>query len=286
ARPFRRVRAGREADDGVRLHRGPSRRAGGEDGLVTPRQPAANPLLELQRIGQSPWHDNIHRGLLRSGTLARMVRDGDVVGLTSNPTIFDQAIAQGSEYDAALATLASGGRTSEAIVDALVVEDIQAAADVFLPVFQRTRRADGYVSIEIAPTLAHDTEGSLREARRLWRAVNRHNVMVKVPATVEGIPVIEECIASGINVNVTLIFSLRRYGEVMDAYVRGLTRRLEAGMRVDRIASVASFFVSRVDTEIDRLLDERAGMAGGERRVQLERLRGKAGIAQAKLAYQ
>jgi transaldolase/glucose-6-phosphate isomerase len=252
---------------------------------VTPREPAANPLLELQRLGQSPWHDNIHRGLLRSGALARMVRDGDVVGLTSNPTIFDQAIAQGSEYDAALAALASGGRTSEAMVDALIVEDIQAAADVFLPVFQRTRRTDGYVSIEIAPTLAHDTAASLREARRLWRAVNRQNVMVKVPATVEGIPVIEECIASGINVNVTLIFSLRRYGEVMDAYVRGLTRRLEAGMRVDRIASVASFFVSRVDTEVDRLLEERAGMAGSERRVQLERLRGKAAIAQAKLAY-
>jgi transaldolase / glucose-6-phosphate isomerase len=252
---------------------------------VTPREPAANPLLELQRLGQSPWHDHIHRGLLRSGALTRMVRDGDVVGLTSNPTIFDQAIAQGSEYDAALAALASGGRTSEAIVDALVVEDIQAAADVFLPVFQRTRRADGYVSIEIAPTLAHDTAGSLREARRLWRAVNRQNVMVKVPATVEGIPVIEECVASGINVNVTLIFSLRRYGEVMAAYVRGLTRRLEAGMRVDRIASVASFFVSRVDTEVDRLLEERAGMAGGERRTQLERLRGKAAIAQAKLAY-
>jgi len=252
---------------------------------VTAREPAANPLLELQRLGQSPWHDNIHRGLLRSGALARMVRDGDIVGLTSNPTIFDQAIAQSAEYDAALATLAAGGRTPEAVVDALMVEDIQAAADVFLPVFQRTRRTDGYVSIEIAPTLAHDTAGSLREARRLWRAVNRPNVMVKVPATAEGIPVIEECIAAGINVNVTLIFSLDRYREVTDAYVRGLTRRLEAGMRVDRIASVASFFVSRVDTEVDRLLDERAGMAGGERRVQIERLRGKAAIAQAKLAY-
>jgi transaldolase / glucose-6-phosphate isomerase len=252
---------------------------------VTAREPAPNPLLELQRLGQSPWHDNIHRGLLRSGALARMVRDGDVVGLTSNPTIFDQAIAQGSDYDATLATLAAGGRTPEAIVDALVVEDIQAAADIFLPVFQRSRRADGYVSVEIAPALAHDSAGSLREARRLWRAVNRPNVMVKIPATTEGLPVIEECIAAGMNVNVTLIFSLHRYREVMNAYVRGLTRRLEAGMRVDRIASVASFFVSRVDTEVDRLLEERAATAGGERRAQLERLRGKAAIAQAKLAY-
>jgi transaldolase/glucose-6-phosphate isomerase len=249
------------------------------------KAPATNPLLELQRLGQSPWHDNIHRGLLRSGDLARLVRDGDVTGLTSNPTIFDQAIAHGPEYDSELATLTAAGRSPEAIVDALVVEDIRAAADAFLPVFQRTRRADGYVSIEVAPTLANDTAATIREARRLWRAVNRPNLMVKIPATAQGIPAIEECIATGINVNVTLIFSLRRYAQVIDAYLKGLTSRLEAGMRVDRIASVASFFVSRVDTAVDRLLDERIGAAAGERRAQLERLRGKAAIAQAKLAY-
>ena len=196
---------------------------------MTAREPAPNPLLELQRLGQSPWHDNIHRGLLRSGALARMVRDGDVVGLTSNPTIFDHAIAQGSDYDAALTTMTAGGRTPEAIVDALVVEDIQAAADIFLPVFQRSRRADGYVSVEIAPALAHDSAGSLREARRLWRAVNRPNVMVKIPATTEGLPVIEECIAAGMNVNVTLIFSLHRHREVMEAYLRGLERLVASG---------------------------------------------------------
>jgi transaldolase / glucose-6-phosphate isomerase len=251
---------------------------------MAPAQPT-NPLLELQRLGQSPWHDNIHRALLRSGDLARLVRDGDVTGLTSNPTIFDQAIGQSAEYDAALTALTAAGRTAESIVDTVMVEDIRAAADVFLPVFQRTRRADGYVSIEVAPTLAHDTAGTVREARRLWRAVNRPNVMVKIPATEAGLPAIEECIFAGINVNVTLVFSLARYAAVMDAYVRGLTQRLEAGMRVDRIASVASFFVSRVDTAVDRLLQDRIGAAAGERRAQLERLRNKAGIAQAKLAY-
>ncbi len=252
---------------------------------MSTKEAPVNPLLELQRIGQSPWHDNIHRGLLHDGALARMARDGDVTGLTSNPTIFDQAIAEGSAYDEALAALAAAGRSPEGIVDTLVIDDIRAAADVFLPVFQRTRRADGYVSIEVAPALAHDTAGTIREARRLWRAVNRPNLMVKIPGTPEGIPAIAECIASGINVNVTLIFSLRRYREVMDAYLGGLTQRLEAGMRVDRIASVASFFVSRIDTAVDRLLEERIGAASGERRARLERLRGKAAIAQAKLAY-
>ena len=252
---------------------------------MTVREATGNPLLELQRLGQSPWHDNIHRGLLEDGSLARMVRDGDITGLTSNPTIFEQAMAAGSAYDDSLAALVTAGRTPEGIVDTLVIDDIRAAADVFLPVFQRTKRADGYVSIEVAPALAHDTAATVREARRLWRAVNRPNLMVKIPGTPQGIPAIEECIAAGINVNVTLIFSLRRYREVMDAYLRGLTQRLEAGMRVDRIASVASFFVSRLDTAIDRLLEERIGAVIGERRLRLERLRGKAAIAQAKLAY-
>jgi len=245
-----------------------------------------HPLLELQRLGQSPWHDNIHRGLLTSGTLARMVRDGDVTGLTSNPTIFEQAIAKGSDYDDALATLVAAGRKAEQIVDTLVIEDIKAAADVFLPVFQRSGRRDGFVSIEVAPTLAHDTEATMREAKRLWRAVNRPNLMVKIPATRAGLPAIAEAIASGINVNVTLIFSLERHAAVMDAYMTGLERRQEAGMHLDRIASVASFFVSRIDTLVDTLLEAKIGAATGERRSQLERLRGKAAIAQAKTAYQ
>jgi transaldolase / glucose-6-phosphate isomerase len=242
-------------------------------------------LETLQELGQSPWLDFITRALLRSGKLAEMVRAGHVTGLTSNPTIFDQAIAKSADYDDALATLVRAGKPAPGIVDALTIEDVRAAADVFAPVYARTKRADGYVSIEIDPTLAHDAAGTVREAKRIWRAVNRPNLLVKIPATRAGVTAIEETIASGINVNVTLIFSLARYGEVMDAYVRGLTSRLEAGTRVDRIASVASFFVSRVDSAVDRLIDERVGAVAGEARVALERLRGKAAIANAKLAY-
>ena len=242
-------------------------------------------LEVLQELGQSPWLDFITRDLLRSGKLAAMVQAGHVTGLTSNPTIFEQAISKTPDYDDALATLVRAGKTTPAIADTLTIEDVRAAADVFAPVYTRTKRADGYVSIEVDPTLAHDAAGTVREAKRIWRAVNRPNLMVKIPATREGIAAIEETIAAGINVNVTLIFSLARYAEVMDAYVQGLTRRLEAGTRVDRIASVASFFVSRVDSAVDRLLDERAADVSGEQRAALDRLRGKAAIANAKLAY-
>ena len=223
-------------------------------------------LTTLRELGQSPWLDNITRDLLRSGKLAQMVQAGHVTGLTSNPTIFEQAVARSADSDDALATLVRAGKPPATIVDALMIEDIRAAADVFAPVYASTKRADGYVSIEVDPTLAHDATATVREAKRLWRAVNRPNLLVKIPATREGIAAIEETIASGINVNVTLIFSLVRYGEVMDAYIRGLTRRLEAGTRVDRIASVASFFVSRVDTAVDRLLDERAAAVASDQR--------------------
>jgi transaldolase/glucose-6-phosphate isomerase len=245
----------------------------------------ATTLGVLRELGQSPWLDFITRDLLRSGKLASMVRDGHVTGLTSNPSIFEQAIARSTDYDEALATLVRAGKAAGAIVDALTIDDVRAAADVFLPVHAATKRADGYVSIEVDPNLAHDATGTIREAKRIWRAVNRPNLMVKIPATREGIAAIEETIAAGINVNVTLIFSLARYAQVMDAYIRGLTRRLEAGTRVDRIASVASFFVSRVDTVVDHLLDERLAATPSDQRATIERLRGKAAIANAKLAY-
>jgi transaldolase/glucose-6-phosphate isomerase len=242
-------------------------------------------LNELQRLGQSPWHDNIHRGLLTSGALARMVRDGDITGLTSNPTIFEQAIARSAAYDEALAALVRKGKSPAEITDALMVEDIRGAADVFAPVYARTKGGDGYVSIEVSPVYAGDTAMTVREAHRLWRAVARPNLMVKIPGTPAGIPAIEQCIADGLNINVTLIFSLRRYDEVMEAYLRGLSRRLDAGRPVARIASVASFFVSRVDTAVDALLDERCkGVSGDDRRL-LERWKGRAAIANAKLAY-
>jgi len=245
----------------------------------------ASVLQDLQRLGQSPWIDTIHRGMLTSGSLARMIRAGDVTGLTSNPTIFEQAIARSADYDEALAALVRAGKPVEAIVDHLMIADVQAAADLFRPVYQRTKRADGYVSIEIAPTLAHDTDGSIREAARIWRAVNRPNLLVKIPATKEGVPAIAATIAAGINVNVTLIFSLQRYQEVMEAYLEGLTRRLEAGTPIDRIASVASFFVSRVDSAVDRQLEDLVGTVSGSQRTAIEQLRGKAAIANAKLAY-
>ncbi len=244
----------------------------------------SHPLIRLQQLGQSPWHDNIRRSLLTSGALRKMVEDGDITGLTSNPTIFEQAIGGSTDYDDELHRLAHQGKSAGEIFDVLAIEDIRNAADVLAPVFERTRGDDGYVSIEVSPTLANDTQATVQEARRLWSAVNRPNLMVKIPATPAGVPAIEQTIADGLNVNVTLIFSLRRYGEVMDAYLRGLMRRLDAGHKVDRTASVASFFVSRVDSLVDKLLDEKIA-SGAERRDLLQSLRGKAAIANAKLAY-
>lgn len=246
--------------------------------------PMQNPLVTLQHLGQSPWHDNIHRDLITSGALAQMIAAGDITGLTSNPTIFEQAIAHGDAYDDALRALAAQGQPPAAIFDALAIEDITNAADLFQPVFARSNGHDGYVSIEVSPTLAHDTSQTIAEARRLWRAVARPNVMVKIPATPEGIPAIETAIAEGINVNVTLIFSLERYAAVMAAYLEGLRARAAAGGDVASIASVASFFVSRVDSAVDRLLDEQ--IAAGGNAEALRALQGQAGIANAKLAYE
>ncbi|MFU8887379.1 MAG: transaldolase [Trueperaceae bacterium] len=243
-----------------------------------------HPLLALQRLGQSPWHDNIRRDLLTSGALQRMIADGEITGLTSNPTIFEQAIAGSDAYDDALARLAGDGRDAAAIFDALASDDLRAAADLFLPVYHRTGGADGYVSIEVAPDLAHDAERTLSEARRLWRAIDRPNLMVKIPATLAGLTAIEAAIADGINVNVTLIFSLERHRQVMRAYLAGLRRRVAAGGDVANVASVASFFVSRVDVAVDALLDERLAQ-GWHDPAALRALRGKAAIANAKLAY-
>lgn len=246
---------------------------------------ANNPLVELQHLGQSPWHDNIRRGLLTSGALKKMVKDGDITGLTSNPTIFEQAIAQSSDYDEAITALARAGQQAEEIFDVLSIEDIRAAADVFAPVFKRTKGNDGYVSIEVAPKFAHDTQATVKEAKRLWKAVARPNLMVKIPATKAGVPAIEACIAEGLNINVTLIFSLERYNEVMNAYLTGLEHRAAKRKAINGIASVASFFVSRVDTLIDKRLDEKIKTLGGEQADLLKALQGKAAIANAKLAY-
>lgn len=244
----------------------------------------SHPLIQMQQLGQSPWHDNIRRGLLESGELKKMVDDGDITGLTSNPTIFEQAIANSNDYDAALRALALKGKDAEGIFDALAIEDIRDAADVFMPVYKRTNGLDGYVSIEVSPKYANDSKQTAAEAKRLWKAVGRPNVMIKIPATKAGLPAIEETIANGINVNVTLIFSLERYDEVMTAHLNGLQKRLKGGKKVKGIASVASFFVSRVDTLIDKMLDDKI-KANPQSTAALAPLKGKAAIGNAKLAY-
>jgi transaldolase / glucose-6-phosphate isomerase len=244
-----------------------------------------NPLVEMQKLGQSPWHDNIRRKLLTSGALKKMVKDGDITGLTSNPTIFEQAIAKSDDYDDEIEKLALKGKSAEEIFDTLSIDDIRDAADVFAPVFKRTGGNDGHVSIEVAPKFAHDTQATIKEAHRLWKAVNRPNLMVKIPATPEGVPAIEQCIADGLNINVTLIFSIERYREVMDAYLAGLEKRIAAKKDVSKIASVASFFVSRVDTLVDKLLEEKIKTIGSGKAGLMEKLKGQAAIANAKLAY-
>lgn len=243
------------------------------------------PLTKMQKLGQSPWHDNITRELLVTGKLAKMIADGDITGLTSNPTIFEQAISKGQEYVQTIVAAGKAGKTPDQIFDALAIEDIRAAAQAFQPVFERTQGADGFVSIEVQPKLAHDTKATIDEALRLWRAVDKPNLMVKIPATAEGIPAIEECVVQGLNINITLIFALERYEQVMDAYISGLLRRAKAGQDVSRQASVASFFVSRVDTAVDKLLEDKI-KAAPQDKAKLEALMGLAAIANAKHAYQ
>ena len=244
-----------------------------------------HPLRALREAGQSVWLDYIHRGILRSGELRRLVEEDGIAGVTSNPTIFDKAISGSADYDDALAALVAAGKSAEEIYEALVVEDIRGACDVLLPVFDKTGGADGYVSVEVSPLLAYDTAGTIREVRRWSALIARPNLMVKIPATPEGIPAIEEMIAEGRNINITLIFSLAMYRRVIEAYLRGLERRTSGGQPVSQIASVASFFVSRIDTEADRRLEARAAVdpAAAER---ARGILGRVAIANAKLAYQ
>jgi transaldolase len=245
----------------------------------------SNPLLALHRLGQSPWHDNIRRELITSGKLRKMIEDGDITGLTSNPTIFEQAIGQSDDYDDDLVRMARAGKSAGEIFDELACDDVRNACDLFTPVYERTAGKDGFCSIEVTPKFARDTRATITEAQRLWKKVDRPNLMVKIPATREGIPAIEDSIAAGLNINVTLIFSLERYDEVMNAYLTGLIRRVREGKPVDRIGSVASFFVSRVDTLVDKLLDEKIARGDGDVE-RMKGLKGKAAIANAKLAYQ
>ena len=240
-----------------------------------------NLLRQVLVFGQSLWYD----GLLSVKEFETMIREDGIRGATTNPTIFEKALA-GGEYDALIQKSLSEGKHPEDIYKTQAVRTVRDVADVFLPVFKETRGGDGFVSIEVSPLLARDTEGTLREARELHGLVSRENVMIKVPATREGIPAIQKLISEGIHVNVTLIFSLERYREVMNAYLEGLEDRAKKGLPVGQIASVASFFVSRVDTAVDTLLEQKiAGETSETKKETLKNLLGKAAIANSKLAY-
>ena len=243
---------------------------------------ASNPLAQLSKLGQSPWYDQMTRSLVSQGTLKKMIEEDGLRGLTSNPTIFEKAISGSKDYEDALRALVAKGAELAEIYDALVVEDIASAADVFRSVYESTNGTDGFVSIEVSPLLALDTAGTVKEAKRLHGKLARPNVMIKVPATPEGLPAIEELISEGISVNVTLIFSVEVYAKVVEAYIKGLEKRVAKGGAVNRVSSVASFFVSRIDSAVDKRLEEIA-KAG---RTEAAALCGKAAIANAKLAYE
>lgn len=244
-------------------------------------------LRQLEQFGQSVWLDFVRRELLTGGGLKALIASDGVKGVTSNPAIFEKAIAEGAEYRVALeAATRSGEADPERIFERLAIEDIAMAADQLAGVYSATGGRDGFVSLEVSPRLAHDSGATVAEARRLWRAVNRPNLMIKVPATLAGLPAIEQLIGEGINVNVTLLFAVDVYRDVAQAYRRGLERRLREKQPVHHIASVASFFVSRIDSAVDAILERRGAEATStDQRCELEALRGKAAIANARLAY-
>ncbi len=246
-----------------------------------------NPLQQLAAAGQSFWLDNLSRSLITTGELERIIRNDGLRGMTSNPTIFEKALSQGDAYDSQIRRLTREGANKEEIFEDLAFHDIRRAADLLRPVYLATEKGDGYVSIELPPYLAAETQLSIREAKRIFSSIGRPNVMIKVPGTNEGIPAIEELIFSGVNVNITLLFSLDNYLRVVEAYTRGLERRVEQHLPIDDIASVASFFVSRVDTEVDKRIDAKlAGPLDDEQKRRLEAIKGQTAIANAKIVYE
>ncbi len=243
-----------------------------------------NPLLELQNYGQSIWLDFIQRGMISSGQLTKLITEDGIRGVTSNPAIFEKAINGSGDYDAAVRSLAHAGKSASEIYQTLVVEDIQRAADEFRPVYDQLHGRDGFVSLEVSPLLARDTEGTILEARRLWTLLSRPNVLIKAPATKEGIPAIRQLISEGINVNVTLLFGLERHREVAEAYISGLETATANKRPLAPITSVASFFLSRIDSLVDDIL---RGIIdrGGEKGETAKVLVGETAIASAKTAY-
>lgn len=244
-----------------------------------------NPLKQLETLGQSIWLDYIRRDLIASGGLRRLIEEDGLRGMTSNPAIFEKAIVESHDYDDDIRAMALKGKGAKEIYEALSQRDVQSAADEFRPLYERTDGKDGYVSLEVNPHLAYDTNGTIKEARRLWGALNRPNVFIKVPATAEGLPAIQQLISAGINVNVTLLFGLPRYRQVAETYLAGIEALSAQGKSIKRVASVASFFVSRIDTLVDPLLDK--PIAQGDQEAELvKKVRGQVAIASAKIAYQ
>ncbi len=248
---------------------------------------ADNPILHLKDYGQSVWMDNLSRDLLQSGELEKLIESRDVHGITSNPAIFEKAIAGNAIYDADIEAGIRAGKSVEEIYESLVFEDIRNACDILMPIYKASSGLDGYVSLEVPPSLARDTESTLREARRYFQTLERPNLMIKIPGTPEGLPAVEAAIRDGINVNVTLLFSVQSYLDTAWAYIRGLEARAAAGQDVRNVASVASFFLSRIDSKIDDRLEARAHQSDdANEQARLESVKGKVAIANAKLAYQ
>lgn len=248
---------------------------------------SATPLTKLQAQKQSVWMDFMSRQFVREGELARMIEEDGLQGATSNPTIFEKAIGHSADYDEDTRALVSEGADVDHIYEALVVEDIRGALDLFRPVYDRTDGLDGYVSLEVSPLLAHEREKTATEAKHYWGKLDRPNAMIKIPGTEQCVPAIEDSLADGLNINVTLLFSVEAYEAVAHAYIRALKRRVDAGQPIDHVASVASFFVSRIDAEVDDRLDAIiAKESDASRKAHLESLKGKAAIANAKIAYE
>ncbi|MBF2003105.1 MAG: transaldolase [Synechococcales cyanobacterium C42_A2020_086] len=247
----------------------------------------ANHLLEIKQYGQSIWMDNLSRDLIQSGELKQLVETSGICGITSNPAIFQKAIAGNAVYDEAIEAGIRAGQSVNEIYESLVFDDIRQACDILMPVYKQTGGLDGYVSIEVPPAVAHDTEATIEAAKRYHAAINRPNVMIKIPGTQEGLPAIEAVIAAGISVNVTLLFSVDSYVSSAKAYIRGLEARVEKGEDISKIASVASFFLSRIDSNIDAKIDEKLkGIDDMKAREKLLAIKGKVAIANAKIAYQ
>ncbi len=247
----------------------------------------SNPLQQLKNFGQSVWYDNIDRSQLVSGQFKGLLETDGVVGVTANPTIFQKSISAGHAYDEQMSQLIGEGKNTSDIYEAMIIQDIRTVADLLRPVYDRTNMQDGYVSLEVSPELAHDTDATIAEVRRFWKMVDRPNLLVKIPATSEGIPAIQAALSEGINVNITLIFSIQSYRNVTEAYLSALEERNASGKDISHIASVASFFVSRVDTLVDKMLDDKIKATSDSAEQQkLKSLQGKAAIANARLVYQ